>query len=111
MRLLSLFLAALILGLVLLACNSRDATKLKGKIVGASGTPAKPAPQNDGVRRVTPVELRDALAKGEAIVWDVRNEATFKDGHIKGARLVPVNEVLSKAGELPHDKLIVTYCS
>ena len=112
MRLISLFLAALVLGILLIACNSKDANKLKGQLVnGASPAPTAPAPPNDGVRRLTPVELRDALAKNEAIVIDVRSEAAYKEGHIKGARFIPTNEVLAKSGELPHDKLIVTYCS
>lgn len=110
MRLVSLFLAALVLGLVLVACNSQD-TKLKGPSAGTSPTPAAPAAPNDGIRRITTVELRDALAKGEAIVVDVRTELAFKEGHVKGARLIPTNQILSKAGELPQDKLIAFYCS
>ena len=108
MRLVSLFLAALVLGLLLVACNSKDA-KLKGQL--APATPATPGAPNDGVRRITTVELRDALAKGEAIVVDVRTEAAFKEGHVKGARLIQTNQILSKSGELPQDKLIVFYCS
>ena len=63
------------------------------------------------MRRVTTVELRDALASGEAIVIDVRSEAAFKEGHIKGARFIPFSEIAGKIDELPKDKLIVTYCS
>lgn len=105
MRLVSLFLAALVLGLVLVACNSKDA---KLKAPSASPTPAA---HNDGVRRITTVEVRDLLAKGEAIVVDVRTEPAYKEGHVKGARLIPLTQILSKSGELPQDKLIVTYCS
>jgi len=107
MRLFSLFLAALLLGFVLIACNSKDAAKLKAT---ALPTPAH-TPPNDGARRITTVELKDLLAKNEAVVVDVRSEMAYKEAHIKGARLIPVNEVLNKIGELPHDKLIVTYCS
>ena len=115
MRLFCLFSAALILAIALMACNSRDLSKVKSKVAGASSTPAAPAapaqPPNDGVRRITPAQLRDELASGKAVVVDVRSEMAFKEAHIKGARLIPVNEVLAKAGELPRDKLIVTYCS
>ena len=109
MRLFSLFALTLILSLTLIACNSMDATK--GKLVTTTPAPAAQTPPSDGVRRITTVELRDALAKGEAIVVDVRSEMAFKEAHIKGAHFIPVNQVLSKAGELPKDKLIVTYCS
>ena len=115
MRLFSLFSTALILGVALMGCNSRDLGNAKNKVAGASATPATPAapakPPSDGVRRITPAELRDALASGKAIVVDVRSEMAFKEAHIKGARLIPTNEVLAKAGELPRDKLIVTYCA
>lgn len=109
MRLFISILATLVLGLVLIACNSKDASKLK--LAGSSPTPGAPAHPADGARRITTVELRDALAKGEAIVVDVRSEAAFKEGHIKGARFIPVTEILTRYSELPTDKLIVTYCS
>jgi rhodanese-related sulfurtransferase len=73
--------------------------------------PAQVNPPNDGVRRVTTVELKDLLAKGQAVVVDVRNEASYKIGHIKGAKLIPTNEFLGRLDELPRDKMIVTYCS
>jgi hypothetical protein len=110
MRLFSLF-AALILSLTLIACNSMDATKEKLAATAPPPTPAARTTPGDGVRRITTVELRDAMAKGEAVVVDVRSEMAFKEARIKGARLIPVNEVLSKADQLPKDKLIVTYCA
>jgi predicted sulfurtransferase len=109
MRLLSLFAIALILGVALIACNSADLTRQKNAT--ASPTPGAQTPPSDGARRITPAELRDALAKGEAVVYDVRSEMAYKEGHIKGAHLLPLTEVVSKAGQLPRDKLIVTYCS
>ena len=112
MRLFCLFSGALILTVALIACNSNDLGKLKGKSAATSSTPAHPAQSpGDGVRRITPAELSADLASGKAIVIDVRSEMAFKEAHIKGARLIPVNEVLAKSGELPRDKLIVTYCS
>jgi len=109
MRLFSLLAVALILGVALIACNSMDLTRQK--LAAASPTPATQTPPSDGARRITTTELQAALAKGEAVVYDVRSEMAYKEGHIKGAHLLPVNEVLTKAGELPRDKLIVTYCS
>ncbi|MEA2205989.1 MAG: hypothetical protein QOE77_2765 [Blastocatellia bacterium] len=110
MRLLSLFAIALILGIALIACNSVDLTRQKNA-AAVTPTPGTQTPPSDGARRITPVELRDALAKGEAVVYDVRSEMAYKEGHIKGAHLLPLTEVVSKAGDLPRDKLIVTYCS
>jgi len=67
--------------------------------------------QDDGVRRITPADARQAFDSGKAIIVDVRDEASYKAGHIKGARWIPVNEIESRIKELPRDKMIVTYCS
>ncbi len=110
MRLLIFFFTVLVSALLLVACNSNDLNKAKtGLAGGANATPTQTA--NDGARRITTVELRDQLAQGKAIVIDVRSEPAFKEGHIKGARLIPAGDILAQANELPRDKLIVTYCS
>jgi 3-mercaptopyruvate sulfurtransferase SseA len=108
-HIISLFAVA-VLGLgVLTACNSAD-VKTARTLSGAPPPATAPAPA-DGVRRVTVTELRDLLAKNEAVVIDVRNEASFNVGHIRGAKLIPEAEVLNHIDELPRNKLIVTYCS
>jgi 3-mercaptopyruvate sulfurtransferase SseA len=68
-------------------------------------------PNSDGVRRVTTEELRAGMEKGTVVVIDVRSEEVFKAGHIKGARWIPMDQIVSRIKELPRDKLIVTYCS
>jgi hypothetical protein len=65
----------------------------------------------DGVRRITPAEAREAVDKGKAIIIDVRGDASYNAGHIKGARSIAVNDIGSRASELPRDKMIITYCS
>ena len=35
----------------------------------------------------------------------------YDAGHIPGAKLIPVGEVLNHVGEMPRDKTIITYCS
>lgn len=66
---------------------------------------------DDGVRRITPAEAREALAKGTAVMVDVRGEAAYKSGHIKDAILIPVNEVGARINKFPRNKLIITYCA
>ncbi len=107
MRLIISFAAlALITVAALTACNSAEWKSAK------AGLPPSTVPTPaDGVRRVTVAELKDMLAKNEAFVIDVRNEASYNAGHIKGARLIPEAEVKNHSGEMPKDKLIVTYCS
>jgi len=65
----------------------------------------------DGARRVTIEEMEAMLKDGTAIVIDVRNQAMYDQGHIPGSRLIPAGEILNHIGELPRDKMIVTYCS
>jgi len=69
------------------------------------------AQEGDGVRRITPEEARHALDTGKAIIVDVRDEASYKAGHAKGALWIPLNDIASRIAELPRDKMIITYCS
>ena len=93
--------------LVLTACNSAEQSKTSPL---AQASPATKAP-SDGVRRVTVTELKDLVAKNEAVVIDVRNQASYDAAHIKGAKLIPEADILKHVDELPKDKLILTYCS
>ena len=97
------FLTVVVLAVVLTACNSAEK-------LARTPTPAAP-PASDGVRRVTVAELKEMVANNEVLVIDVRNQASFDAGHIRGARLIPEAEVKNHSDEMPKDKLIVTYCS
>jgi len=109
MRLLISVLALSVLGAAVQSgCNSAEQKNGKGPI--ASASPIAPAPA-DGARRITTTELQDLLAKNQAVVIDVRNEASYNAGHIRGSRLIPEAEIPNHLSELPKDKLIVTYCS
>ncbi|HEX8492343.1 MAG TPA: rhodanese-like domain-containing protein [Pyrinomonadaceae bacterium] len=122
MRLFVSMSAVIILGLMVLAgCNSQDKRTESANVTTTRATNTTTAaqqppkvtvtPPSDGARRITVAELEEALKKGGATVIDVRNDASFKQAHIKGAILIPVNEVGNRASEIPRDKLIVTYCS
>jgi 3-mercaptopyruvate sulfurtransferase SseA len=118
MRLFFSLLAAVVLAVLVLAgCNSKE---IQGNARSGSGrsatatTPGSSSAQNvpsDGVRRITTVELRDALDKGTAIVIDTRPVESYKQSHIKGSISVPVDQVANHINELPRDKMIVAYCS
>ncbi len=121
MRLLFQLSAAVVLATLLLAgCNSSEtqSNRTAGN-AGSNTTSAVKFPDgssghiapSDGVKRVTTVELRDALEKGTAIVVDVRGDSVYKQNHIKGSISIPENQIAARLGELPRDKMIVTYCS
>jgi 3-mercaptopyruvate sulfurtransferase SseA len=112
MRLIISFLAIAVMALgVLTACNSAEWRNARTSPVAPANAPPPPPVTADGARRVTVTELKDLLAKNEAIVIDVRNQASYDAGHIRGAKLIPEAEVVNHADELPRNKLIVTYCS
>jgi len=111
MRRVSSLIAIILLGLAgLAACNSAEKkTPVAGPI--APQTPNSLAVPKDGIRRITVVELRELLARNEAVVIDVRNQESYDLSHIQGAKLIPVESTLKHIDELPKDKLIVTYCA
>lgn len=71
----------------------------------------EPAPRPPDARRITATEAREAVAKGTAVLVDVRGAESHGAEHAKGALSIPVNEIAARASELPKDKLIITYCT
>ena len=93
---------------VLAACNASDNATKNTKPAPLPGSDTVYA---DGARRVTADEMDAMVKNGQAIIVDVRNQASFDMGHIPGAKLIPAGEILNHLDELPRDKMIVTYCS
>lgn len=99
---------AFVAAVVFAACNASD------QVSNANKKPITQATETvyaDGARRITIEELEAMIQDGTAFVVDVRNQSAYDVGHIPGARLIPSSEILAHVNELPHDKLIVTYCS
>ena len=77
----------------------------------AGATPHPTSTPNDGVRRVTTDEARAMVERGEALIVDVRAQAQYDQGHIKGSVCVPRTEIDKRLAELPKDKLLIFYCA
>ena len=45
------------------------------------------------------------------LILDVRNQDEANAGMIKGAKLIPDEDLLARMGEIPKDKRIVTHCA
>ena len=87
--------------------------------------PAKPIPQpqaaapaaapaaatQETARRISATETLQALAKGEAVLVDVRPKDSYDASHAQGAISIPLSDIGSRAGELPKNKLVITYCT
>ena len=70
---------------------------------------APSARAQDGDGRVTVEEFKQLVARNMVVVLDVRNEQV--DRKIRGALHMPYNDINARAGELPRDREIVTYCA
>jgi rhodanese-related sulfurtransferase len=55
-------------------------------------------------------ELRRRLADDAVVVIDVRPDAEYRQGHIAGARSIPVSQLEHHLADLPRDREIVAYC-
>ena len=102
----------------LVACSPQDGSAPAAKSAPATNgnttaQTAKPTPgQNaEETRRISIEESQSAIAAGSAVVVDVRDEAAYKASHVKGAKSIPLAQFNERAGELPKDKLIITYCA
>lgn len=85
------------------------------KFEAASGKPAVKATYE---RKLLPGEISiDEFSKiaaqipANVVIVDVRNPDETAKGTLKGAKLVPSEELKDRKAELPKDKLIVTHCS
>ena len=81
--------------------------------VSAAATP-DPDHEHGGeaeVRRITALDLRSALDKGEAVVVDVRDVDSYAAGHIQGSMHIPLSFIESQVEYLPRGKMIVAYCT
>ena len=57
------------------------------------------------------VDDAKALVKNGAVLIDVRSPAEFKQGHIDGAKNIPLNEIGDRASEVgKKDAQVVLYC-
>src|ERR687885_2451645 len=55
-------------------------------------------------------ELRGLVEDGTVTLLDVRPELEYRQGHIAGARSIPVDELERRLSELPRDREVVAYC-
>lgn len=59
---------------------------------------------------VTLSELLSRLHEPGLVILDVRPALEYTQGHIAGARSIPIDELESRLNELPHEQEIVAYC-
>ena|SRR5215211_1532991 len=111
MRLKFFYLTVILAAVMLAGCNAMDTKVASNSQKSANSATGPETTYADGARRITIEELETLLKDGQAIVVDVRNQASYDLGHIPGSRLIPAGDILNHVNELPRDKMIVTYCS
>jgi rhodanese-related sulfurtransferase/predicted transcriptional regulator len=55
-------------------------------------------------------DLRARLRDGDVVVLDVRPEAEYAAGHIRGALSIPITDLKSRLGEIADGSDVVAYC-
>lgn len=66
------------------------------------------------VKSVTPDEARDFLASpesGDYVILDVRQPGEYREGHIAGARLIPLGDLSDRLFELDEKRPTLVYCA
>ena len=59
---------------------------------------------------ITRDDLRARLRDGDVVVLDVRPEAEYAAGHVRGAISIPIHDLRSRLGEIPDGSEVVAYC-
>lgn len=61
------------------------------------------------LNEITPAQAYEKYQQG-AFFLDVRTQAEWAQAHIAGSKLIPLDELQSRLGELPRDRDIVVVC-
>lgn len=79
------------------------------------GTIGGGAPRNvDSPDDVLRISIQDAMAMldaGDAVLYDARTAASYRNQHAEGAISLPEDEVGERFESLPEDKAIIFYCT
>ena len=63
------------------------------------------------VARIAAEDLRAKTRANSVVVIDVRDAASYEQGHIPGALHIPMASVEANLDRIPKDKEVVTYCT
>ncbi len=113
-----LFLSALLAIALFIgtACQSASTTNVTANNANKA-LPTNSAPKadehgsTDDAPRIALADAKKDFDAGTAIFVDTRDEAAYKNEHIKGSINIPLNADEARYKELPKDKKIIAYCS
>ena len=85
---------------------------LSPRVTNVPPTPTQPSAATvESAARIGVDEAVQRVATGQAIIVDVRAADAYRENHIVGAINSPYDQLKTRAGELPKDKYLVTYCT
>lgn len=95
--------------------DATDAVVEKLRAIGIDNIPSFFGPEvlQDGTERlpsISAADLAERLPRNGLTVLDVRSATEFADGHIEGARNMPVGLLPTFLDDLSHDQPLVTLC-
>jgi rhodanese-related sulfurtransferase len=61
-------------------------------------------------RRISAAEAQAVLARGDALILDVRTSDAFAEGHMPGARRTTMSDLPELLGSTPKTAPILIYC-
>ena len=64
------------------------------------------------VRNINHQEFEDIIGKenGSWEIIDVREEHEWKEGHVRGAKLIPMGEIIERKNAIDWSKKVLFYC-
>lgn len=64
------------------------------------------------VKNISPGQAREIIEKAKDVfILDVRTQEEYDKLHIKGAHLIPIQELEHNINKIPKDKIVVVHCA
>ena len=64
------------------------------------------------INQIEPAQVQEMLAQSpRPFLLDVRTPEEYKQGHISGAELIPLNELTAKQKRIPKDREVICICA
>jgi glyoxylase-like metal-dependent hydrolase (beta-lactamase superfamily II)/rhodanese-related sulfurtransferase len=94
-----------------LEAMSRSQSPTNPAPVGAGLAPPARGVSADPHREASPADSNAASPANSPLVIDVRNPGERARKYIDGSQSIPLNHLVEKSAELPHDREVLVYCA
>lgn len=65
-----------------------------------------------GVVNLNSTQAKQIIAKNpKTVLLDVRTPEEYREARLRGAKLIPLNELERRVNEIPRDKPLLVYCA